>query len=492
MKEADVKNVHWKRLGRYVLLFFLIIDSYMFVRLTGLEHKPQIIQLCMMTVGVLTIVCAGVCKKKGTLTEQNKVLLILLYGLVMRIGYMMYTGCDVRSHDVGDITVNGYGHAAYLLKLIENGSLPESNQIQLYQQPFFYLAGSLVSRMVNGLLRENSEYYLVDAAKIVSCFASCMTLLLAERVCKQLALKEKGHVAAMGLIAFLPDLWLTGGRVNCDACNTFFFLLAFYYTYQWYQKPSWKNILSLAFTYGFGMMNKVSLGVMAAFTASVFLWMLWKAEEKDKLVSLLKKYLVFACISLPLGLWYAVRNAMLFGQSLTYVLDLKSVPQIYCGNYSLVQRFVTWDIKNLFSTPYADPWSDYNVPVYAIKTALFGEFTYEICDWIPALLLFSAVVLAVCVMAALYRVIRQGKTNQGMLWVVSVFGICSASYLYFCWKYPYGCSMDFRYVVILGVFAAFLLGSDIDREKNEKRQHALSMVCAVFCVLSCLMYLLMK
>lgn len=487
IKRGEDMEKTLKNIGYSMLFFLFLMGCYRLVKLTGLEKQPEYIKAGMLLIFLLLLVYLAVCARKGTLTTEKKIACVILYGIVMRVGYTLCTGCTVRSHDLGEISRDGSKHAAYLLNLLETGKLPDSNRGQFYQQPFFYLAGSAVSRFVNRTLIYASSYDLVDAAKLVSCFASCMTLLATERICRFFQLEDKGRLLAVSLTAFLPAMYLTGGRVNCDACHTLFSLLAFYYTCRWYREQSWKNILVLALIYGFGMMNKISMGIMAIFTAVVFLYLFWKTENPKYLAEQVKKYAVFAMISLPLGLWYVVRNAVRFGQSPLYVLDLASVPEIYCGNYSLVQRFVSWNLKNLFATPYADPWSDYNLPVYQIKTALFGEFTYEINDWIPALLLFSAVVLVLMLVPAFCQIIKNRKEEGFLFWTVLAFLLWYGSSLWFAYQYPYGCSMDFRYVVILGVFAAILLGRYLDC--RPRAEQYLLTASSVFCICSCAMYL---
>lgn len=476
-----------EKLGCGVLFFLLLAGGYRLVRLTGLEHKPELIRAGMVLLGVYLLFFLVVCAGQGTLTEEKKIACVILYGMVMRVGYMLYTGCAVRSPDLGELSREGYGHAAYLLKLLETGRLPDSNQGQLFQQPFFYLAGSAVSRLFHRTLPYATPYTLVDAAKLVSCFASCMTLLLTDRICCLVRLEHKGRLLAVSLTAFLPAMYLTGGRVNSDACHTLFSLLAFYATCKWYQEQTWKHLLLLAFTYGFGMMNR-PLGVMAVFTAAVCLRLLWKLEDPACLASQLKKYAVFALISLPLGLWYTVRNAIRFGQSLFSVPDLASMPELFCGDASFVQRFVLWDLKNLFTVPYANPWRDYNVPVYQIKSALFGEFSYPVNDWIPALLLYSAVVLVLFLVPASYRIGKERNTEGLLVWTAAAFWLCYGGVLWFAFQNPYGCWMDFRFSVELGIFAAILLGRYWDKRPQGKT--VLGMAAVVFCFCSCLMYLL--
>lgn len=468
----------------YIILFFGIVDSYLLVRI--LEPGQQIIQASMAA--LILLILGGIvwAKRKRKSDEKAVIGGILLMGIVMRVGYMLYTGCDVRSHDLWEFNLESGGHAGYLLTIILEGRLPETNFRQYYQQPFFYIVGGMVSRGINGLLKSDDWYYLVDAAKTVSCFASCACLLVLERICTILEIEGKGKRTALALTAFLPVFYLTGGRVNCDSLNALFILLAFLYTIRWSREPSWKNVIILAFVYGFGMMNKISCGVMAVFTAAVFIWMFWKADRNWR--DMLKKYLVFAFISFPLGLWYSVRNLLKFGQGLTYVLRIPETSEIYCGSYSIVQRFLSWDIGNLLKTPYADVWKDYNCPVYFIKSALFGEFTYEINDVIPVILLGSLVFLVLLLTAALICNIwkRRGK------WELSAFCLIYISALLFAYQYPFGCSMDFRYLGAMGGLGALILGRYYNHAPRPWIRTAIDWNTAVFSLFSCLMFILIK
>ena len=138
---------------------------YIVSRLTDLYEHPIIIQIAMAA--ALLGCCLYIWRKK---TDEKKICTILIImGIVMRIGYMLYTGCEERQHDLWDLDKSGYGHAAYLLTLIEDRHLPETNQVQMYQQPMFYFLGAGISGFINWILGSKEAYFLVDAAKTVSC-----------------------------------------------------------------------------------------------------------------------------------------------------------------------------------------------------------------------------------------------------------------------------------------------------------------------------------
>lgn len=473
----------------YVYLFIAIAGAYLAAEAAGLKAHPVWIKAGMLAAMGL-VLGAGFLRRKRRDQYETLLWTIMLCGFIMRIGYMLYTGCEVRSYDLREFDTEAGGHAGYILTIMQKGRLPETNFLQYYQQPFFYLAGSLVSGILNGILGRTAPYDLVDAAKTVSCFASCGVLLAVKRLFGELGLKEKPALAAMSVVAFYPAFYLAAGRVNCDSLLTFFLTLTFAWTIYWYRKPDWKNTLCLALLYGFGMMTKISCAAMALFTAAVFAKAMW--GEKKGFGDLFCKYLVFGLISFPLGLWYSVRNYRLFGQKFTYVVRISKDSKIFCGDHSLVQRFFSLDIKNLFATPFGDPWNDYNYPLYMVKSSLFGEFTYpDIGDWIPVLLLFSGLCLAGFTFISLIWVLKKERWGSGAFFAAVVFILFGVNGIFFCCSYPFGCSMDFRYFVILTVLGAAVLGKYCEGASVHMQKVIYGNI-AVFSVISCLMYLIIN
>lgn len=273
----------------------------------------------------------------------------------------------------------------------------------------------------------------MDAARTVSCTASCFSLLIACAIFRECGLSGKGLYRALLLVSFLPVYFLSGGRLGPDALCGMFMLLAFLFTLKWEKEKSWKNTLLLAVIYGLGMMTKISMATLAVFTAVVFARSFFMACKTGTWKGLLLKYAVFGAISLPLGLWYSLRNYFLFRQPLTYVLEMSKDSALYTGDRSVWQRLFLWDIGNLFTTPYANVWTDYNLPVYALKSSLFGEFQFTCYGWIPAMLLFFNTVQALfCICAMVHYIKWKEKDRErnfcllaaGIFWMGTVFFTC--------------------------------------------------------------------
>lgn len=121
-------------------------------------------------------------------------------GIFMRVVYLLYTPLTVRSHDLWGIDLSSGGHASYLL-LAMQGMLPPDNYLQFTSSPCT-ICGSLFSKLQNGLLGCSEAYYLVDAARTVSCTASCFSLLIACAIFRECGLSGKGLYRALLLVSF--------------------------------------------------------------------------------------------------------------------------------------------------------------------------------------------------------------------------------------------------------------------------------------------------
>lgn len=259
----------------------------------------------------------------------------------------------------------------------------------------------------------------------------------------------------MAVLSFTPVFWLTGGRLGEDALTFFFMTAVILGTVEWEKQPDWKHSILLAVLYGCGMMTKISLAFPAFYTAYIF----WKNRKSSRFIP---KMAVFAVISLPLGLWYSVRNLVLFGQPLGYVPSMGEI--LYRGDRSYVARFLSLDIRNWLRTPYANPFQDYNFPVYLLKSELFGEFTYDMPVFIPMVLLLFSTLLTLCVAGiGIYKICRWKSIpgeKRPLIWGLLFGGYAAISY----WKLPYGCSMDFRYYLMLTVCKVLVLCCFLDEE----------------------------
>ena len=458
-----------------------------------IENYIREIQMVMIFLLFLLFIIGMVFYKNKKLTDKVLCILLISMGCVMRIGYTMYTGCEVRGHDIWYFSADSPGKAGYVLTILETGKLPQGYQLQFYQQPLYFILGACFSKVINMFTGITDSYHLADTAKYVSCIASCLTLPLFARLCEAFAITEKNKVRALALVAFTPIFYQSAGRLGEESLFIFFVVAALFYTLRWEQRDSYKYTILLAVIYGLGMMTKISMILPAIYTAYIFVKCF--VSKKSRRKGLFLKYFVFALISLPLGLWFNIRNLVRFGQPLGYVLDLGHDSILYRGENSLFARFVGIDILNLIRSPFADVTLDVNMPTYMLKGALFGEFSFETAQFIPVILLFIHILitgyLLYLVCALLRNKERENKDRLIAVLYVSGLLFAFASYI----VYPYSCSMNYRYFSYLVFSKALLLGKSYTYRENSlllslhvDRKVILDILLVLFCVFSIVMF----
>lgn len=126
---------------------------------------------------------------------------------------------------------------------------------------------------------------------------------------------------------------------------------------------------------------------------------------------------------------------------------------------------------------------------------MFGEFKYNVPIWIPQILLICAWILAAAGLIVMVgRFICKPSFQDRLL--AAVWAAIIASYLWFNVKYPFGCTMDFRYVVPSALIGSIFLGKWEDVKKTgfveEMAGYMLWISLGMFCLMSCLMYVMIK
>lgn len=423
----------------------------------------------MILIGIGVLILAF-CKR---LTYKGLVSVILLAGLTMRIGFALYKPSYTAYHDLGELTTEGYyGHASYILKIFETGALPLENKGQYYHPPLFHILAACAMKVTGKALHMTDEVALFESTKIISCTATCFTLLTARKILKELELGKIATAVALSICAFLPIHYMLGGWVNNDALVTFFMTWIILYTIRWFKHPTYGNIVFLAIGFGFGIFTKISCALFAVFTGIFMLVKLLEAIRNGTWKQLIGQFVVFACISMPIGLYYPVRNYLMFGQGLNFVL--KPGDNVYCGDHGFVERFLLFPISRLLSPVYLNPFEEYNMNFYLIKSAVVGEFEYHHVEEWPAavlivcnlILVVQAVFSAVAVCIQGWKEKAAGKSVGAQFLFIGLPGLwiwIYLNHLILNIRLPYGCTMDFRYIVPTAMLGAIYLGSYLEK-----------------------------
>lgn len=462
------------------------------LKLTDESSVRFIIRLALMVLAMYGVYLSYT--KKWSVNKA--VTLIILAGILIRCGYTAYTDIRVRNHDVGSISSDGDGHWGYIYQIM-TGHLPPSNENQFYQPPLYYIVSSFFIRAARLITHKGDWTQLIYIAQTVSCTCSVIALVTIEKIMNALNIDKRSQIVPAALCAFYPAVVMMSGRINNDAMVFMFTMLALFFTLRWHQTLHIKYILCIAFSIGFGMMTKINCGVTAFITGPIMIYHFIKvlrSKDRQRIKTIIIQLSVFAIICFPLGLWYPVRNLILFDQPLNFVLDLGKNNAVYTGEASFSERWISFPLFHFAQQPYMQVVDDTNIWMGLIKTGVHGEFTWNnlpnifawSIEYVHILLMILSLIAIIC---TIFRNKTIDKTQKwSVFWVWALF---AAAYIQFNIAYPYMCTADFRYVypaqTAAAIFIAYLLKYLYEHKDNNLCKYTLyTGICtvALFCCMS--------
>ncbi len=427
------------------------------------------------------------------LTRRQILLVMLVAGYIIRVGYMLYTPAYTRQQDT--FSSNYDGHEAYAWTIFSTGKLPTSNAYQFYHPP---LNAMLQAAFMKGIAAcsgwvsfadyshamptyfdDAKRYYLYSACQVLSVFYSFMTAVVLVKTVRLFAFPKNTELLVFAFVIFFPRQIQFAGQLNNDPLAYLLASLSLYFALKWQKgTKSPVYVLLCGLAVGLGMMAKLSLATVCLPIAGIFLYegvrSLRKKEGAASVWCLVWQYAAFLLLCAPLGLWFQVYAKVRFDQPFGFVFSNLN-RKLYTGDHSFFERFFfTFDISEYFGSLYCRPFEgNYFLFNYALRSAIFGEFSYWQGEGFAVLaILFaylSVVSLAISLTWAVVACVRTRKQTEGLLKRAKIplsdgivlFLLVQSQVLsevYFYVKMPYGCTMDFRYIMPLILGLGLLLG----------------------------------
>lgn len=433
---------------------------------------------------------------------------LIVLGIAIRFVYVLYTGVVDRQHDVGDFTSN-IGHAGYIKYWYENGlKLPDfdvRNYWQYYHPPFHHMTMAVLLKLLTMLGVSFNK--ASEAIQILPMLYSSLTMIVSYKIFRMVKLKGNPLIAAMAIICFHPTFIIFGGSFNNDMLLMLFMMSAIMWGLRWYREPTFGNIIPLAFCIGLGMMTKLSGWMVAPAVAFVFLVILIRNIKKP--LKYIGQYALFGVICVPLGVWWQVRNLILYHVPLTYVPDLGTNSVMYSGNMPLTERLFSLGNGQLdyiygSITLVGAPFNEYNPTLALFKTAMFDECANSINDTHfpqihvtgPILFWISVVLFLICFGCFVVSMIRKSENINGVerVYFTLVFGVILVSYYMFCIAYPLSCSFNIRFCMPLIPLCAMGLAMVLQRSESSQKaistwlRNGMYALSASFCCMSYVVY----
>ncbi len=445
--------------------------------------------------------------KTDKLNHQSIILLVFAAGMLLRLQYVLYTGCTERQHDV-ELFGSGQGHAGYIEYIYANFGLPnfDVREVwQFYHPPLHHIISAGFLR----LLTECGVEYTnaCESLQILSLFYSALCMLIGYRILQQFNLSQKTISLCFSILAFHPTFIIFAGSINNDILSITFQLAAIYYTLKWYNNRKTTDIVKIAFCIGLGMMTKLSSWMVAPAVAFVFLYaMICDLKSKrSKFSFYLKQYSAFAVICIPLGLWWSVRNYLLYAVPVNYIPLLEVDNPQYIGYHSAIRRLFDFGLHQFeyVFDMWGNPYFEYNPTIGLLKTSMFGEsvnsFNYpQIEVWGIALFWIGAILAVLSIVAILYWIIKnKGNSSLFNIFLLITFFINLVMYYYFCLSFEFTCTQNIRYATPLIVIGIVFIGELLNKCEIAQSKfsvivkNAIYSLVGLFCVFSSITYVLL-
>lgn len=415
------------------------------------------------------------------------------------------------------------GHWSIIYDIYRDGTIPPVDLDNQYYQVKFYHAIVAYFARFFGLfipetdvliaLTDGSALFLGDAQALecIRILRAYMGILLFYFVARifLLLFKEKERKALLSscFCFAIPALYFVIFSGNNDLFALFFSLLSLLLALKWRERRSYALTVFLALSIAAAMESKLNSALIAFPIAYLFLAelrSLWKRKKDGALPkkawsSFFLMIALFAVLVFPLSLFGSVYQSILYNEPFGYVLDLERNGPNYMhvdnAFYTPFFRLIAFPSPDLFfsfynvrayfpisggpSSQYVFGTIDFNAWTAFIKTSLYEEhyplsfFGYSDGGLFLSVLFYALAILLSLIVAsfALFSLIRyayevkekerKAAPSESTIFLLIVFLTQVAAYLYFCYRYPVGCTMNARYALLLylpfgATFASFL------------------------------------
>ena len=519
----------------YLFFSSFIFKPLFFVDDVGFGSTNGVIPRVYIYLCLLGVIGVGVFLKiKNHLSVETVLFLIFLIGVIMQLNYMLITPYNYRQHDV--FSYNLAGHQGYALTIYKTGALPtqvdENGYLdyQFYHPPFNAFMQSLMMNFAKPFMRfvnfiTGTNYYdvqimdtftmdkfeqatlylnnrnnnpayntaadvaaweaaynyarpvnlLYQTSEILATFYMNVAIYFAIRTAYRLKVENKYKVIGAVFVSLFPALMILAGQENNDPLCIMNCFIVIYYTVCWYENRSYFSAIMIGLFTGLAMFAKLSGALIIIPAIVMFAYaLILSIIKKESFKHILIQGAIIGVIAAPLGLWFHIYAKVKFNQPFGFVFaNLNS--NLYTGDHNFFERFINiFDFADMSTALWGNTFVNYNLPNFLIKSALFGEYSFMCADAFGFLALifnylFVYTSLALMIIYFIYS--KKEHLEIKIIGGMIVFTQLLAQ-LYFNIKMPYGCTMDFRYIVpiILGFMVLDVLAFDkFNKEKSWRK-----------------------
>lgn len=413
----------------------------------------------------------------GVFYAQKKELgicdVIFSASFLINLWYVLGFWGEVRQYDY----FNFYMHADYFLAhnfFIFN--IHEYLNAVYFQPPLWGGIAGVVCKIL--MLLGKTKEVGFDFVRFISLFAISGAAIIFWHLLQRLSFEKKVGVWVFALFCFMPIHSIMANLVNNDALVYFLMLGVLYLGILWYDNNSWCRTWQLSSVIFLAGMTKFSGLMIVPFIAVLGISKLLQTPRKQQLLLFMQGGLILCGVicGFAWGLFLLYHHLPLVPPPLD--IDYQSLT-----NYKLSERLFVWDMWRI---PFADVRMgqiEPNVFGALLKTSLFGEWPWQGMFWAYLLYILGGI-LALGLFMSFFSLFKEKLGNSFVFnaaWIVLTFAVLGA-WINFWLDYPYFCSSEFRYVVILLPISLCWLALYISQKGLSKQMYFILTGCLVLFV----------
>jgi len=365
---------------------------------------------------------------------------LFAFSFVINFWYVTRLSINVNQYDY----FNFFMHAVYFVEndfFVKN---PISYLQNVYFQPPLWggIAGAITKL---GVLFDLGREEAFDCVRYVSLFAISGVGIIVWKFFNLFKINNKVLLWGYGVFLLMPIHTIMAGLNNNDAFVYFIMVAILYVGYDWYLKPDIKKSLKISGLLILAGMTKFSGLMVVSYLGILGLGKI--IETKNKLDKKLWSEFFIIGMGGVIGFLWGI---LLLSINIGLVPPPSNVVFQDLRNYTLIERlfdFSGWgsvfpDVRNLII--------EHNVFLSLIKTSVFGEWSWNNI-YFSYVLYIGAILLALLFIVSFLGLFKYklGKDFALNLAIVVLTMAVFISWAMFWIEYPYFCSTEFRYVVIL-------------------------------------------
>lgn len=478
--------------------FFRIYITFI-VSLGLLYYLKNIFNPSHLFIGIwliFNLVCILILKKQNLYNRKYGILFTLLSIFVVYIGYISYTPFWARQHDSRSFVDYQYGgHFGYIGYIFFNNHLPTGSPKDywcFFNPPLFYIISTIfmkIQTFFNFTIEEGLENL-----QILSSLYTIIFDIYIYRIFKELNIK-KSNILLLLFVGLSPAIVIMSGSLNNDILSIMLSTIAIFYTIKWYKTDSLIDLIKIAFSISFAIMTKISSALIAIAIAVVFIVKV--IQNRKDILKYIKYFSLFALISLPIGLWFPIKNLILYNIPITYVQSVDDDNDANISKYSAFERFfsVSDEQLNTVNIDMSKENAEYNILITTLKSFIVDEqIDYKnnkiLSISIPSIFCCSFIILTLYIINLLY-IFKNYKNidNNWILFFLLLFILEIISYIKFCFDYPFTFTMNFRYIIPTLISYSVITG--VVCENNNKLYFINRLFISIFSILSIITFMVL-